>query len=159
MHFQDVWSKKTWKKSDSSTPKKAYEPKTFDKDTSQRIESQNLRFKGLTSNAESDKIISDKCIISKDKISKYFLKSGAKHSQEFFDVGYTKDDFERLSKDLLECFDYEKAVDVMIDEKGIEKFSIFTELGINKKKRFRTVWQKDTPDSLPRIITAHREDK
>lgn len=26
------------------------------------------------------------------------------------------------------------------------------------QKRFRTAWQKDTPDSKPRIITAFRED-
>lgn len=90
----------------------------------------------MTGNRESDKIKSDKCSITKDKISKYFLKSGTKHSQEFFDVGYTKDDFERLSKDLLECFDYEKAVDVMIDEKGIEKFSIFYRTWSLQKETF-----------------------
>ena len=41
----------------------------------------------------------------------------------------------------------------------IERFSIFTELGVDKKKRFRTVWQKDTSESVPRIITVHREDE
>ncbi len=32
-------------------------------------------------------------------------------------------------------------------------------LGGTKLKRFRTVWQKDTKDSIPRIITAYREDE
>ena len=40
---------------------------------------------------------------------------------------------------------------------GSEKFSIFMNLGSGNGKRFRTVWQKDTPDSKPRLITAHRE--
>lgn len=52
--YQDVWSKKTWKKSDSVPPQKAYEPKVLDNETSQRIESQNLRFKGLTDNLQGD---------------------------------------------------------------------------------------------------------
>lgn len=108
---------------------------------------------------ESGIINNNKCDVAPDKINKFFLKPGAKHSQEFFDVGYTQDDFERLDKDLKDCFDYEKAVDKTISDNGAERFSIFTELGIDEKKRFRTVWQKDTPDSTPRIITAHREDE
>lgn len=104
-------------------------------------------------------INNNKCDVAPDKINKFFLKPGAKHSQEFFDVGYTQDDFERLDKDLKDCFDYAKAVDKTISDNGAERFSIFTELGIDEKKRFRTVWQRDTPDSTPRIITAHREDE
>lgn len=113
----------------------------------------------LDKRRKSGIINNNKCDIASDKINKFFLKPGAKHSQDFFDVGYTQDDFERLKKDLKDCFDYEKAVDKTVSDNGVEKFSIFTELGVDKKKRFRTVWQKDTPDSTPRIITAHREDE
>lgn len=113
----------------------------------------------MTNKAESGIINNSKCDIAPDKINKFFLKPGAKHSQDFFDVGYTQDDFERLDKNLKDCFDYKKAVDKTVSDNGVEKFSIFTELGVDKKKRFRTVWQKDTSDSTPRIITAHREDE
>nr|UWH96878.1 MAG: minor capsid protein 2 [Bacteriophage sp.] len=107
---------------------------------------------------ESGIINNTECTISPDKINKFFLKPGAKHAQEFFDVGYSENDFERLNRDLKACFDYRNAVDIKVSQNGVEKFSIFTDLGVGNKKRFRTVWQKDTPDSTPRIITAHRED-
>ncbi len=104
-------------------------------------------------------IIEKECTIHPDKINRFFLQPGAKHSQEFFDVGYTKNDFEKLQEDLLNGFDYRKATDKKKSDNGSEKFSIFMELGVDKKKSFRTVWQKDTPNSVPRIITAHREDE
>lgn len=111
-------------------------------------------------NQENGSIIRNKeCEIAPDKINKFFLKPNAKHSKEFFDVGYKPTDFELLDKDLKASFDYSKAVDKVILDNGVEKFSIFTELGVDRKKRFRTVWQKDTPESIPRIITAHREDE
>ena len=111
-------------------------------------------------NQENGGIIRNKeCKIAPDKINKFFLKPNAKHSKEFFDVGYKPTDFELLDKDLKASFDYSKAVDKVILDNGVEKFSIFTELGVDRKKRFRTVWQKDTPESIPRIITAHREDE
>ena len=118
-----------------------------------------IRFKQVDKSWESGIIENNKCDIAPDKINKFFLKPGAKHSKEFFDVGYRETDYERLDKDLRNCFDYKKAVDEIKSDNGVEKFSIFAELGIDKKKRFRTVWQKDTPDSIPRIITAHREDE
>jgi hypothetical protein len=111
-------------------------------------------------NQKNGGIIRNKeCEIAPDKINKFFLKPNAKRSKEFFDVGYKPTDFELLDKDLKASFDYSKAVDKVILDNGVEKFSIFTELGVDRKKRFRTVWQKDTPESIPRIITAHREDE
>lgn len=104
-------------------------------------------------------IKSKECEIAPDKINKFFLKPNAKHSDDFFNIGYKVTDFELLDKDLKACFDYSKAVDKVVFDNGVERFSIFTELGVNEKKRFRTVWQKDTPESTPRIITAHREDE
>lgn len=49
-------------------------------------------------------------------------------------------------------------VDRIVFSNEVERFSIFMQLGVKKKKRFRSVWQKDTPESEPRLITAHRED-
>lgn len=39
--------------------------------------------------------------IHENKIRKYLLQPGAKHSQEFFDVGYTERDWEQLEADIL----------------------------------------------------------
>lgn len=114
---------------------------------------------GVDKSGKSGIIKNKECEIAPDKINKFFLKPNAKHSREFFDVGYKPTDFELLDNDLKECFDYSKAVDKVVNDDGVERFSIFTELGVNEKKRFRTVWQKDTPESTPRIITAHREDE
>ncbi len=93
-----------------------------------------------------------------EKIEGFLLKPGAKHAQEFFDVGYTPADVERLNQDIATLFDEAKKTDIVKMGGGIERFSIFMDLGVKKKKRFRTVWQKDTEKSKPRFITAHRED-
>lgn len=124
---------------------------------------ENHTFKGkfgVEKSVKGDIIRTEKqCFIHQDKINKFFLKPGAKHAQEFFDVGYSTEDYELLNADLMGGFDYSKAIDKQIDKNGVEKFSIFMNLGTKQKKLFRTVWQKDTPDSVPRIITAHRENK
>lgn len=97
------------------------------------------------------------CYIHPDKVNKFLLLPGAKHSKDFFDVGYTADDHDLLVSDITTEYDYGKAVEKR--HKGnAELFSIFMYLGKTVKKRFRVVWQKDTPDSIPRMITAHRED-
>ena len=96
--------------------------------------------------------------IPPDKINKFLLKPGAKHSKEFFDVGYKESDYELLVNDLLNGFSNGEIVDRIVFSNDVERFSIFMQLGVKKKKRFRSVWQKDTPESEPRLITAHRED-
>ncbi len=93
-----------------------------------------------------------KCLMPIEKIRDFLLRPGAKHSNEFFDVGYTVYDVEKLNQDIYEIFDEENAVDVKIFDDGKEKFCIFMELCVLKKRRFRTVWQKDTPNSKPRFI-------
>ncbi len=95
--------------------------------------------------------------IHPDKINEFLLKPGAKHSREFFDVGYSEGDYERLFDDIVAEFDKRKAVDIRKNTDGTEDFSIFMDLGVKSKKRFRTVWRIDSPNSKPRLITSHRE--
>lgn len=96
------------------------------------------------------------CFIHDDKMNKFCLLPGAKHSNDFFEVGYTVDDCELLKNDIKRQFNRKKAVDfVCLGDK--EKFSIFMELGTDKKRRFRTVWEKKGESGIPRFITAHRE--
>ena len=102
--------------------------------------------------------VNDNFEIHPDKINKFLLKPGAKHSKEFFDVGYSEYDYEKLFDDISSEFDLSKAVDIKLNADGTEDFSIFADLGIKNKKQFRLVWRKDTPNSKPRLITGHRED-
>ncbi len=97
------------------------------------------------------------CFIPDAKVECYLLKEGTKHFIEFSNVGYTRSDGERLKSDIAENFDYSKAVEKKTVE-GSERFNVYMDLGVGKTKRFRTVWQKDTPDSIPRFITAYRKD-
>ena len=99
---------------------------------------------------------SERIEIHPDKINKFLLKPGAKHSKEFFDVGYNENDYERLFNDITSEFDNSKVLDIKKNEDGTEDFSTFMYLGVNNKKRFRIVWRKDTPESKPRLITGHR---
>lgn len=118
-----------------------------------------IKAKSVDKSAQSGIIKESKRFeIHPDKINKFLLKPGAKHSKEFFDVGYSDSDYEKLFDDISSEFDESKAVDIKKNTDGTEDFSIFMNLGVKTKKRFRIVWRKDTPDSKPRLITGHRED-
>ena len=99
------------------------------------------------------------CELTQKKITHYMLEPGKKHSKDFFDVGYTERDSLLLKSEIAEQFDIRRAVDFGPGYKEPQvTFSIFMELGVTEKKRFRTVWQIDSPGETPRIITNHRED-
>lgn len=98
------------------------------------------------------------CVTTPKKYTGYFLKQGAKHADQFFNVGYTADNPLQLRYDMSRQFDISKAVNMSVDESGRERFRIYMDLGIENRKRFRTAWIKDSPDSKPRIVTAFRED-
>ena len=114
--------------------------------------------KGIDKSGGSGIISRGDIFIHPDKINKFCLDPKGKHANDFFSVGYKPGDYEILYQDLMKNFDESKIVDKVNPGDGVERFSVFMDLGVDKKKRFRTVWQKDTPDSKPRFITAHRED-
>ncbi len=91
-----------------------------------------------------------------NKIRKFLLFPGAKHSKEFFDVGYKENDYETLFDDIANGFDITKAVEPRITPGGKESISIFMNLGVNKKRTFRTVWERVPPNGKPRFIIAYR---
>ena len=95
-------------------------------------------------------------VVQPDKINKFLLKPGAKHSKEFFDVGYSTDDYIKLYEDIASQFDMKKA---KYDEKSKfgRGFSMDMQLGITKKRTFKTVWQIDKEGDKPRLITAYRQ--
>jgi len=93
------------------------------------------------------------------KYTEYFLKPGAKHANQFFDVGYSADDPLRLRYDMARQFDMSKAVEVKDLGGGARRFNIYMELGVTKKRLFVTGWVQDTPDSKPRIVTSFRKKR
>ena len=99
------------------------------------------------------------CITTPKKYTGYFLKSGAKHADQFFDVGYTSDNPLQLRYDMARQFNMEKAVDFKELGGGAVRFNISMELGVTKQRTFCTGWIKDAPESKPRIITAFRKNK
>lgn len=99
------------------------------------------------------------CITTPKKYTGYFLKSGAKHADQFFDVGYTSDNPLQLRYDMARQFNMEKAVDFKELGGGAVRFNIYMELGVTKQRTFCTGWIKDAPESKPRIITAFRKNK
>lgn len=114
----------------------------------------------IKQNYKKTKAINDSpCLTTPNKYINYFLKEGTPHADEFFSVGYTKDDPLQLRYDMARQFDINKAVEFTVNERGEERFNIYMDLGITKTRRFRTCWQKDTPDSKPRIITAFRNNE
>ncbi|MCM1055549.1 MAG: hypothetical protein NC394_08510, partial [Bacteroides sp.] len=117
-------------------------------------------FKSRVDNFGNGGIIkeTDKFIMPTAKIDQFLLKPGAKHSKEFFNVGYTTNDFERLFKDIESGFDETKIWDIKINDSEI-RFSINMELGITEKKLFQTVWQRDSDGGKPKFLTAHRVRK
>ena len=91
-----------------------------------------------------------------NKIIKFLLLPGAKHSEEFFNVGYKPGDYELLFDDIAAGFDMKKAVDFRPNPSGKEGFSIFMKLGVTKKRDFRTTWERKNSKSKPRFTSAYR---
>ena len=100
----------------------------------------------------------DRYLIREDKLSGFLLKPGAKHSAEFFGAGYSVGDSQLLNSDIYAQYDEARKTDVYILDDGTERFSIFMTLGKGRRKRFRTVWQKETGDDKPQFVTAYREN-
>lgn len=93
------------------------------------------------------------------KLSGYCLKPGAKHADDFFEVGYKEDDAELLFEHLDRGFDLAKKQKSVIDRSGAEKFSIPMKLGVDVKRTFNTAWRIDQPGDAPRFISAYRMDR
>ena len=93
--------------------------------------------------------------VHRNKLSLYCLKPGAKHSDDFFGIGYGVDSERELFCDMEKEFDLSKKEDMQIVPGGQERFSIPMKLGVDRKRSFRTVWMNDGPDGSARFITAY----
>lgn len=98
----------------------------------------------------------EKATIADSKVTKYLLDPEKKHYTEFVDVGYSKDDPERLKHDLLEGLNTSNAKMFEKNAHGDRSFEADMMLGVSRKEKFRTVWQIDKGAENPRFITAYR---
>lgn len=131
-------------------------PNTFAKFQELKYSNPDEWAKLKTAKRQRETIKNAPCETTPKKFSGYFLKEGAQHAKEFFNAGYTGDDVLRLRYDMARQFDMTKVTSRTFTDRQEERLIIYMKLG-NGNKTFRTVWQKDTPDSKPRIITAFRE--
>ena len=131
-------------------------PNTFAKFQDLKYSNPNEWEKLKATKRQRETIKNAPCETTPKKFSGYFLKEGAQHAKEFFNAGYTGDDVLRLRYDMARQFDMTKVTSRTFTDRQEERLIIYMKLG-NGNKTFRTVWQKDTPDSKPRIITAFRE--
>lgn len=111
----------------------------------------HLRDAGL-----GDIIETEKAVIQIRKLNEYLLKPGAKHSKEFFGVGYTEQDIEKLATDIFEQYDEEKRTDFRAKDDGTESFVVYMQLGKEDRKSFITIWLKEPGNAKPRLTTAYR---
>lgn len=89
------------------------------------------------------------------KIQKYCLNPEKKHSKEFFEDGYTKEDGEKLFRDIESGFDLSKRNGSRPGFQGKETYSIPMTLGVTNKREYTTAWRDDGPDDSPRLVSAY----
>lgn len=95
-----------------------------------------------------------------NKINRFCLKPGAKHADDFFEVGYKENDFDKLYHDIESGYDISKRVDVRRNQKtGAVEYSIPMMLGVDMKRTFRTNWCEDGPGGAPKFIGAYRDNE
>lgn len=134
-------------------------PKTFAKFQDLKYNNQEAWDKLYETKHQTQTVKAAPCVTTPKKYTEYFLKPGAKHADQFFDVGYSADDPLRLRYDMARQFDMDKAVDVRDLGGGAKRFNIYMTLGVTKKRLFVTGWIQDTPNSKPRIVTSFRKNE
>lgn len=93
--------------------------------------------------------------IHQDKLAKFCLLPGGKHSDQFFKLGYTADDAKRLFRDIEAGYDPSKRIVDGVIASGKVKFSIPMKLGVTSTRLFRTVWQEEGSEDTSRFVTAY----
>lgn len=86
-------------------------PKSFDKFQDLKYNKGELWRQIKTHKKQIDFVNKAPCETTPKKFSEYFLKPGAKHAGDFFDVCYTENDVLQLRYDIARQFDMDKAVE------------------------------------------------
>ena len=89
-------------------------------------------WEGLKEAARMERVIrAAPCELTKAKFTRFFLSPTGKHSQDFFDVGYTEKDARLLRYDMARQFDMGNAVEFGKTGDGKPRFNIYMQLGVN----------------------------
>lgn len=151
---QDVWSKK-WR---SDEKEKRNSRISQDKKTDEKLSEKDDEFRiKRIANDEKESTLpnADNSQIPENKISRFLLLPGAKHSEEFFSVGYTEQDIDQLRNDIMDQLSKNKATKLSGEfYGGRQRYSVIMTLGKTKKSKFVTIWQMI--DGVPTLVTAHR---
>ncbi len=111
----------------------------------------------LEEEARKEQVIrSAPCELTEKKFSGFFLRPGAKHADDFFNVGYTSDHIRQLRYDIASQYNLDKAIEWAKTGDGKSRFNIYMELGTHRKKYFCIGWVIDSPEEAPRIVTGFR---
>lgn len=97
-----------------------------------------------------------KATIADAKVTKFLLDPTKKHYAEFAAVGYSRDDPDRLKRDLLDGLQNNDAKMYNVNASGNRPIEVDMMLGVTRKARFRTAWQIDRGTDFPRFISAYR---
>lgn len=112
--------------------------------------------RGAASGIMSSAPNAERATIADGKITKYLLDPAKKHYSEFIAVGYSKDNPDRLKRDLLAGLRKNPAKVYSANVHGNRAIEVDMMLGVTRKEKFRTGWQIDNGTDYPRFITAHR---
>lgn len=119
----------------------------------------DLEDMGYNYNENDEIFYTDDFTIHYNKIYKYLLKKGTNHYQEFKSVGFKEENSYKLLDQLQEGYKNGKKVYDRKNDYTFENFRIDMQLGINKKRNFRTAWSIDRKGDKPRFVTAYRYEK
>lgn len=97
-------------------------------------------------------------VIADEKISRFCLLPGAKHWEEFKNVGFTPNDSDLLKEQIRSIIDVGERVELAVKGDNI-KFAVYGELGVSKKRRFCTAWQIDAGTDHARFISAYQKGR
>ena len=119
----------------------------------------NLENMGYNYNENDEIFYTDDFTIHYNKIYKYLLKKGTNHYQEFKSVGFKEENSYKLLDQLYEGYKNGKKVHDRKNGYTFKNFRIDMQLGITKKRNFRTAWSIDRKGDKPRFVTAYRYEK
>jgi hypothetical protein len=92
--------------------------------------------------------------IPEAKLTKFCLAKGAKHADQFFELGYKEGDADLLFQHIQAQYSKKKWSVVSSDQYG-ERFAIPMELGVTDKRVFNTSWIIDPGADTPRFVSAY----
>lgn len=100
-------------------------------------------------------------VIPRDKLKNYLLNPNKDPGKSAFfnSLGYNLANYKRLESDIRKELEKNPAIQYAPNRYGHRAYSVYMNLGINKKESVLTGWQIDSGDNRPRLITAHKNEK